>query len=393
MANYFFETMTQAEATAFTNADVLLFGNSATTPSNVTVDLIVDNTVLTAGGKTLIFSGAALAGAQLDFASTDATLVLGSNGADDLEVTGNAEANGTTTYGFAGNDELDGGSNADNIFGGAGDDSIGGGDGADHLYGFGLTGDPTTDGDDLIFGGDGNDYIQGNAGADTLNGDAGSDRINGGGDADEISGGLGNDTVNGNKGDDSIYGGDGNDALRGGQGDDSILGEAGNDVLSGDLGDDTLVGGAGIDQLIGGEGADVFRFAVGSSTFTTNGAAAGQTDSITDFTVDEDTIQLGFLPDAAGDIVYQAAGVTFSAFTPAVTYAQQLLDANGGVGDYDTVVALQVGSDTYLFYNDAEAATTATSAIKLSGVTATTITLDSFSDLPEIGRASCRERV
>ena len=61
----------------------------------------------------------------------------------------------------------------------------------------------------------------------------------------------------------------------------SMIGNSVNNQLNGGGGNDILNGGAGNDVLTGGTGYDVFRFTTG-----------GQADTITDFDVPTDTIQL-----------------------------------------------------------------------------------------------------
>ncbi|WP_235538716.1 calcium-binding protein [Sphingomonas sp. Root710] len=396
--------MTSEDAENFAPGDILRFSSAAATPANVSVSSTgLDITFVTSGGKTLAFTGADLAGAgSIDFVSsfiagTDSTIVLGDGTDNDFAFTTNADGN--YAYGFAGDDSIQGGSGADNIFGGtgddslvgndghdnlfggAGDDTLEGGDGNDHLYGFGLTGDPSTDTDDEINGGSGNDYIQGNAGEDQLYGDDGSDRINGGGDNDYIQGGSENDTVNGNKGEDTIYGENGNDSLRGGADNDLVGGDAGNDVILGDLGDDTIDGGDGIDILTGGAGADVFVFDTLDAPIASTDEESdvfGLVDTVTDFTVGTDVLDITLTGlNAASDIVLQGDGVTFSTAAAAQTYASSLL-VNHATG---AIAAMQVGADTYLFYDsDGEYTvdTTIDSAIKLTGVTAADLTTDDF---------------
>ena len=62
-----------------------------------------------------------------------------------------------------------------------------------------------------------------------------------------------------------------------------LLGNAGNDTLSGGAGNDKLDGGTGNDVLTGGAGLDIFRFTT---------APTANTDTLTDFSVADDTIQL-----------------------------------------------------------------------------------------------------
>jgi len=275
---------------------------------------------------------------------------------------GHDEAAAVSTI-LAGDDSVLGGSAGDYIEGLGGHDFLNGlggadtllgGDGNDHLYGSAQTALPgAADGADSLFGGDGADYLQGNRGADTLDGGNGSDRIYGGADNDSILGGAGNDSANGNLGNDVIKGEDGNDFLRGGQGDDNLDGGAGDDVLSGDKGLDTMWGDAGV---------DTFRFADGDAAISGNA-----TDVIMDFQHGTDHIALGFAPAAllTGTAATLAAGQTA---------AQALLD--GHAGDHE-VAAVQVGTDTYLFWNGLGAATV-DSAVQLHGATATTLTLTDF---------------
>lgn len=394
MALYIFEQMTATQAANFTAADTLIFGDADTSATNISVansgglNLV---TLTDANGTALTFGGDALRGAsiagQIAFSGDASNLLVGTNAGD---VGGNALDLGgvdadqvTVAYGFGGSDTIDfsGGTAGSNAFGGLGADSITGGDEGDHLYGFGLVGDGSTDGSDTISGGNGNDYIQGNAGDDTLSGDDGRDRINGGGGADDIDGGNQNDTVNGNKGDDTIDGGAGNDYLQGGQDNDYVFGNTGNDQLLGNLGDDSLEGGAGLDVLTGGDGSDTFLFFNGDASFEAaddESAVYYVTDVITDFSADDDLLDInGVLPASAGEILTQGDGVTFSSVTAAHTYAQQLLTANAG--DNDVVVAIQVGADTYLFYDgDGVANDSASAAIKLIGVTADDLTIANF---------------
>ncbi|HEY9630482.1 MAG TPA: type I secretion C-terminal target domain-containing protein [Coleofasciculaceae cyanobacterium] len=73
-----------------------------------------------------------------------------------------------------------------------------------------------------------------------------------------------------------------NKILTGGRFNDALSGNKGNDVLTGGAGSDALVGSAGNDTLTGGAGPDFFTF-----NSTTEG-----TDSISDFTIAEDVIDL-----------------------------------------------------------------------------------------------------
>jgi Ca2+-binding RTX toxin-like protein len=93
---------------------------------------------------------------------------------------------------------------------------------------------------------------------------------------------LGDDnTLDGGASFDGLDGGKGNDVLDGGAGDDFLDGEIGNDVLDGGAGNDFLDGRRGDDTLEGGDDDDRFAFARGYDT-----------DTITDFQDDIDTIEL-----------------------------------------------------------------------------------------------------
>lgn len=182
-----------------------------------------------------------------------ASSLTGNN--SDNSLIGN-DGNNTLTGG-KGNDQLVAGSGDDSVDAGVGDDVIVGGDGA---------------GDDLYIGGAGIDIVKYasahkpvkvNLVVGTASGnDIDNDRLNG---LENITGGFGNDLLIGNAA---------NNALNG---------IAGNDTITGAVGSDTLTGGTGKDQLSGGPGQDVFRF---TSELT------GSVDTLTDFSVADDTLQL-----------------------------------------------------------------------------------------------------
>lgn len=100
--------------------------------------------------------------------------------------------------------------------------------------------------------------------------------------ADTLSGGTGNDLISGGGGNDTLLGRAGNDRLNGGGGDDILRGGGGRDLLVGGNGNDQLSGGSGNDVLIGGAGSDRFLFV----------NAGDGVDTIVDFTVGEDLIQI-----------------------------------------------------------------------------------------------------
>jgi len=305
-------------------------------------------------------------------------------------------------YGQAGNDQLLGGQGDDTIGGGAGSNSIDGGDGNDVLLGGTSTNDFTGQGSDTIFGGAGNDHIYGNdlpfpptsfgdpnpadlgdyidAGADKdyVDGNGGDDTILGGGGADRLYGSTGNDSIdgedgpdqiNGNIGNDTIIGGDGNDILRGGKDDDLLVGGSGNDILMGDLGNDTLQAGAGVDIMTGGDGSDVFDF---SSSAAASIDASGIATAILDFADGDDHLKLGFSV-GSGSVLHQTG--SFASVAEAQSAAQSLLSAHAGSHD---IAVLQVGEDSYMFYNMAGTGDTINAIVGLTGVSAGLI---DFTDL------------
>jgi len=417
MANFIFEEGTQIDATGFSPGDTLYFKSASPTAVDVVFTaasgLTTDRVTLTVGTQSLTFAAGAFtndpvfiaakgtldigsAGADaLTTAGADASAAFGFSDADSFTVSGAGAhlANGGdgadtftisgagnfTIFGDAGNDTVSAntGTGAQYISGGLGGDVLLGGAGADHIYGNVVAPSGTVDdGADSITAGAGNDYVNGNAGADTITGGDGSDRLNGGAGADSILGGAtdaGNDTINGNKGNDTINGGDGNDSIRGGQDDDSLVGGVGDDVVLGDLGKDTITGGAGADIVTGGAGVDRFIFA-GTDTAEVSVGTAKFYDTITDFSDGEDLISLN---GAVPDHVLHVTGATYQTLAAAVTAANTALAA--GTPDADDVVAITVGSDTYVLYSAAGAAGDPVDAyIKLSGVVDTAITVADF---------------
>jgi Ca2+-binding RTX toxin-like protein len=424
MANYVFETMTATDASNFTSTDRLFF-ESATVGTLGVVDTpattgplssTAESITLTSGTHSLTF-----AATQLSYASTHGGLIfvngdelfVGTGTGEHLALTDAGHGHGTVAYGFDGNDTIDGTSAAndtlnggagndlitgsssytdashhwtesDYYMGGAGNDTIVGGVGNDHIYGnlFSSTAG-AADGNDLISAGNGNDYVNGNAGDDTIHGGNDNDKLYGGAGDDSITGDAGNDYLQGNKGSDTLDGGNGNDTVHGGADNDLVHGGIGNDQVFGDNGEDQIWGDAGYDSLWGGAGNDVFHFAVGDAdnaqlATATTAANHDQTEVIMDFTDGSDVITLTFPVD---HVYHQQTGVTFTSVDAAQVYAEQLLDAATAAGN--EVAAIQVGADTYLFYNDTNHAVTGVDAahsinevIKVAGVAATAFDSD-----------------
>ena len=302
MTTFVFENMSASDAANFQATDRLIFSSSTLQPGDVVATSSnnqLNLVYLQAASKTLVFDGAVISQAHIDFTSAfivggDQTLVLGSFGNDDLAI--NTTSSGSTAYAFYGNDHLTGGMAADRMYGGGGSDTIEGGGGDDRLYGFAPSGTQADDGADSLDGGAGNDYLQGDGGNDTLNGGAGDDMMLGGAGndsyyvdslADSITEdpGAGTDTViasasyalganienlvlsgsqpisgtgnaldnaiTGNDQDNQLFGGGGSDTLDGGLGADTLAGEAGDDVyLIGNSGDSVVeAAGGGNDRV------------------------------------------------------------------------------------------------------------------------------------------------
>jgi Ca2+-binding RTX toxin-like protein len=268
---------------------------------------------------------------------------------------GNGNALDNALYGNILDDTLNASDGNDYINGGAGNDTLIGGRG-DDTYDVGSLGDVITEtageGIDLVYAnisgytignnverlqlygsannGNGNaldNALYGNILDDTLNASDGNDYINGGAGNDTLIGGRGDDiydvgslsdiiTENVGEGIDLVYAniagyvlgdnveqlqlygaansGTGNTSdniLYGNLLDDTLNGDGGNDSLLGNAGNDLLIGGSGNDTLTGGAGNDIFAF----SNNTANLLVALGIDSIVDFTVGQDKIQLNKL--------------------------------------------------------------------------------------------------
>jgi VCBS repeat-containing protein len=173
-----------------------------------------------------------------------------------------------------------------------------------------INGDNTLD--DNITGGSAAQNIDGKGGNDTIYGAAGNDSITGNNGNDTLYGQAGVDTINGNNGDDAMYGGSSGDTLIGGNDLDTMYGGSGNDTMDGQGGDDHLIGGFGADTLTGGGDNDVFVYLDVRDT----------NDTITDFTAGDkiDFSAIDANPAQAGDQGFAFGGTTATAH--GVWYAQ-----------------------------------------------------------------------
>lgn len=99
-----------------------------------------------------------------------------------------------------------------------------------------------------------------------------------------INGTTGYDTINGDADSEMIYGLDGGDTINGFEGNDYLSGGNGSDLMNGGSGNDTLAGGlTGYDTMSGGEGSDIFVI---------ERQTAYSQQTITDFTVGQDKLDL-----------------------------------------------------------------------------------------------------
>jgi Ca2+-binding RTX toxin-like protein len=368
MASYAFETITSAQAEAYSAAgDDLSFQLAGDRGATTTVLFGATSITVVSGlsGQSKAF-GLGLAGERVAFAD-GSILYVGTTLGD--APTGGAGADGL--YGGQGPDTMSGLGGDDLLQGNAGDDNLSGGDGGDTIYG--------GQQDDIIAVGTGVNFAQGNLGNDTVDaaaepslsantllGGQGDDRIFGSGGDEFLNGNLGNDTVAGGDGADRIFGegandivrGDaGGDTLDGGDGDDQVQGGAGDDVLLGGVGGagggaDTLVGGQGLDRMTGGGGSDRFSFLSGDS-----GTTEGRVDQIFDW---EETDQLAFGIGAAVD------GVSYVEQT-AASYAAAVALVNPLVASGINYIVVQVGADLFVFTDTNGVNGVADDAIQLVG--------------------------
>ncbi|PXW89911.1 hemolysin type calcium-binding protein [Nitrosomonas sp. Nm84] len=298
---------------------------SATGPVTVSLNITTQQNTIGAGLDTI----------------TKVENLIGSAFGDSL--TGDATDN--VLDGKAGNDTLIGWSGADTMIGGLGNDTYfveNAGDivteklnqGTDtvssrlaytlpvNVENLILTGTAVIDGtgnnlNNVITGNNAANQLNGDTGNDTLKGGAGNDTLIGWSGADTMVGGSGNDTYfvenvgdivteKLNQGTDTVSSrltytlsvnvenliltgsaaanGTGNslaNTITGNSAANRLSGLTGNDTLNGGGGNDVLNGGAGTNTLTGGAGKDIFLF-----------ATAAHNDTVTDYSVANDTIQL-----------------------------------------------------------------------------------------------------
>jgi Ca2+-binding RTX toxin-like protein len=250
-------------------------------------------------------------------------------GAGNINATGNDLANLLT--GNSGNNVLNGRAGADTMAGLAGNDTYVVDSVADVVTeAVGNGTDTVQSAVDFTLGnnvenifllGAGNINGTGNSVANVMTGNSGNNVLNGRGGADTMTGLAGNDTYVVDSTSDQVVEavGGGTDTVQtavsltlaenvenlfllgagningiGNTLDNAITGNSGNNTLNGAAGDDTLIGGAGNDRLFGGFGNDDLTGGTGADTFIFHSApnAVTNVDTITDFSVADDTISL-----------------------------------------------------------------------------------------------------
>ena len=350
MTTYAWSQITTAQGLAFTASDQLVFDTGGTA-TQVSVSIGPAVTTLSYGGKSIVLQDTALdpnAAPGQTFVFLDGS-ILGINGVTAGAGNDNAGAGSAVGDQYVSENDTSNGTSVDNIQGLGGDDIL-----------------RTGDGNDSIDGGAGNDNLNGNVGNDVLNGGAGSNTIYGGQGDDAItagtdtsgswvSGDLGNDTITASTGADTLFGGAGNDSITAaaGGGNDSISGDAGNDTLVGGIGNEYLSGGDGNDSLVGSAGTDTLAGGAGNDTINESHNAAGASvDS--PYSTDPTTLDniLGFETGKDQLMVFHTGPITFDnagVFADYKTAAAAAAGVVAGSTVNSTVVAAQVGSDTYLF--------------------------------------------
>jgi len=149
------------------------------------------------------------------------------------------------------------------------------------------------------------DVIYGTHRADEIVTKGGPQQVISGNGGDAVSTGGGPDIIESGNGKDALAGGGGPDEVMSGNGKDIVEGGCGPDILVGGNGKDTLIGGKGPDMLTGGHGADRFVYTAMSDApahGSDQGDGHGGTcsgpprETITDFEIGSDKIDLSMLP-------------------------------------------------------------------------------------------------
>jgi Ca2+-binding RTX toxin-like protein len=207
-------------------------------------------------------------------------------------------------------------------------------------------------------------HVIGTSNGDTIYGNGGDDHLVGNNSQDDLFGGEGSDWLEGGDGDDNLYGNEGGDLLDGGSGQDYIEGGAGNDILRGEDGDDTLLGGDGNDILLGGQGQDTLTGGDGCDLFILQDPSIGSIDTITDFNVNDDALDVSDLlsgdnidlDDVDAVTAYLNANLTLDSNDDG-SGSLTVKDENGAdhdVATFGSDSTLDSGSTVTVIYNEQE---------------------------------------
>ena len=273
-----------------------------------------------------------------------------------------------TAIGGIGSDAVTANDNGDVLMGAAGSDTLNGGAGNDHIYGnMASAVQGSTDGPDVIAAGDGSNYVNGNAGDDVITAGWGTNRLYGGQGNDQITiTGEGSSHLNGNIGDDILKVTGGTNDIHGGQGNDVIMPAGGNNQSFGEAGNDVIWGGTGFDHMTGGLGADLFVLSGPANANLTSW------DEITDFQDGFDKFHVDTVGGGLPIVIHAAQAFADEAI--AAAYAQSAFTGASS----SEAAALQVGSDTYLFYTISGIGLPTDAVVKLDGISAGIIDQSDF---------------
>ena len=314
-----------------------------------------DNAIFAGSGDDVVFGNA---GDDRIGGNEDHDTLNGGAGDDTL----NGDEGDDTLNGGAGDDTLNGGEGRDVLNGGAGNDLLTGGEDSDEFNGGGgsdtvnlatpapLFGVPVqgplvvdlaegaADGEDgredtynsieniigghgadTIYGDENNNVITGGNGADTLYGRGGHDTLDGGDGADTLEGGPGNDTYVNPGNNDTITEkeDEGTDTVSYASSDsaavvdtvpanfEGFVGSAVDDTITANNLGNVIEGGVGDDGITLGDGEDTVVYNKGDGS-----------DTVTDFSVDEDTVILkGFSAQEQTDIAVSGSDITLDSVT------------------------------------------------------------------------------
>ncbi len=148
-----------------------------------------------------------------------------------------------------------------------------------------------------------------------------------------VGGRIGNVTIGRGTVIENLISGSGSDLLIGNSAANTIEGRNGNDNINGGDGNDILIGGAGTDTLTGGAGNDIFR------VLAVNEAPnSGTTESITDFTIGADKIDLSTLGVTSHTITNVGSVYTLNAVTGSGTARLAVTTTNGALTASDLLL-------------------------------------------------------